>query len=102
MLNIVNFVSKRAIFCIRRFLLISRVIRKGCIMDPIGNIQSLNPFVKSAGAVNRRPAGGAGAVGVGQPQEQTGLVDRLNQMGTGELKPAVAGSHLGNRFDMTM
>ncbi len=70
-------------------------------MNPIGQIQSLNPFVKSAGAVGRRQAGGATGVGGGQAPEQTGLVDRLNQMGNGELKPAVAGSHLGNRLDMT-
>ncbi len=70
-------------------------------MNAIGQIQALNPFIKSAGAVNGRHAGGAAAVGGGQPPEQTGLVDRLNQMGNGELKPAVAGSHLGNRLDMT-
>ncbi len=77
------------------------IVITGCIMNPIGQIQALNPFIQSAGAVSRRNAGAAGGVGGGQPPEQTGLVDRLNQMGNGELKPAVAGSHLGNRLDMT-
>lgn len=70
-------------------------------MNPIGQIQALNPFIQSAGAVNRRTGGSTGAVGGGQPPEQQGLVDRLNNMGNGELKPAVVGSHLGNKLDMT-
>ena len=70
-------------------------------MDPIGKIQAANPFIQSAGAVNRRTGGSTGAIGGGQQPEQLGLVDRLNNMGSGELKPSVVGSHLGKNLDMT-
>lgn len=69
-------------------------------MGPVGQIPGFNPFVKSAGLVGGRSGGSTQAVGGAQnPEQGGGLVDRLNAMGNGELKPAVTGSHLGKNLD---